>query len=199
MNAHTRMIATLTLFLTGVAAHATAICTGCEYRDGSAGTYAGAYDGTTFDVGTFQNTQVGGGTTFADFWVFDVDTASVASISADFTLLAGLGDFTGTLFRDDGSVCGAANGAACTSVATGAVIGTAAAVTSRWELFQFLTPGRYVLRIDGVPNPFNRGAYTGQLSFLAVSLREAGSLSLMLLGLPLMLVPGAVRRFRRVR
>lgn len=166
--------------------HASVICAGCEYPDGAAGGYLGAYDGARHDLGTFQDSQVPLRGRFDEFWVFDIAPLSLASASADFTLLAAINGFFGELYRDAGSVCGAVT---CSSIATGALIGHDDAANERWEIFSALNPGRYVLHVSGLPNPINGGAYTGQLSFLAfTSVNEAGGLGLMLGGLMLMAV-----------
>ena len=154
------------------------ICTGCE-DGGAAGNYLGAFSGTNRDVATWQNSDVGS-SSFVDFWVFDVTPASLGSISADFTLLASIGNFVGELYRDAGSVC---SGFDCSVVGFGTLIASVDAVASRWEIVEFFQPGRYVLRITGEPNPLNHGAYTGQMGFLAISVREAGTLALLGLGL----------------
>ena len=154
------------------------ICTGCE--DGNAaGNFLGAFNGTNRDIATWQNSDVGP-SSFVDFWVFDITPASLGSISADFTLLASIGNFAAELFMDDGSVC---SGFDCSSIGLGTLIATVDAVAARWEIVNFFQPGRYVLRITGEPNPLNHGAYTGQMGFLAVSIREAGTLGLLGLGL----------------
>jgi len=157
---------------------AAVICTGCE--DGNAaGNYLGAFNGVRHDIATWQNSDVGS-RAFVDFWVFDITPASLGSISADFTLLASIGNFAAELFLDDGSVC---VGFDCSAIGLGSLIATVDAVAGRWEIVDFFTPGRYVLRISGVPNPLNHGAYTGQIGFLAVAIRESGTLVLLGLGL----------------
>ena len=166
------------------------ICTGCE--DGNAaGNFLGAFNGVNRDIATWQNSDVGT-RPFVDFWVFDLTPASLGSLSADFTLLASIGNFVGELYRDAGSVC---SGFDCSSVGLGSLIASVDAAASRWEIVNFFTPGRYVLRISGEPNPLNHGAYTGQMGFLAVSIREAGTLGLIALGL--FAIGAAVHRHQR--
>jgi hypothetical protein len=166
------------LSLMSLPASAAVICTGCE--DGNAaGNYLGAFNGVRHDIATWQNSDVGA-RAFVDFWVFDITPASLGSISADFTLLASIGNFAAELFLDDGSVC---SGFDCSAIGLGSLLATVDAVAGRWEIVDFFTPGRYVLRISGIPNPLNNGAYTGQMGFVAVSIREAGSLGLFGLGL----------------
>ena len=172
----------ITLMLLGATAQANTVCTGCEYDEGVAGFFLGAYNGLRQDIGTFQNSSLPNGQ-FENFWVFDISPASIGSISADFTLLAGIAGFFGELYRDDGSVCVAD---ACSSVSTGALVARESASDARWEIFDIFAPGRYVLRIGGVGNPLNGGAYTGQLGFLAFAISEAGTVWLFGLGLLLM-------------
>jgi len=180
-----KSLALAALSLLAAGAQGAVICAGCEYPDGSAGAYLGAYDGARHDLGTFQDSQVPPRGRFDDFWVFDLTPTSLGSMSADFTLLAGLTGFFGELYRDDGSICA---GALCSSIDTGALVARQDASNERWEIFSVLAPGRYVLRVSGLPNPINGGAYSGQLSFLAfTTVNEAGSMWLMLGGLGIML------------
>ena len=171
-------------------ASAGVICAGCE--DGNAaGNFLGAFNGTNRDIATWQNSDVGS-TSFVDFWVFDITPASLGSISADFTTLASIGNFAAELFLDDGSVCA---GFDCSSIGLGTLIASVDAVAARWEIVNFFQPGRYVLRISGDPNPLNHGAYTGQMGFLAIAVREAGTLGL--LGLGLFALGAAIHKHRR--
>jgi hypothetical protein len=173
-----KLLLTLAALALTSPAFANVICTGCE--DGNAaGNFLGAFNGVRHDIATWQNSDVGP-RSFVDFWVFDVTPASLGSMSADFTLLASIGNFAAELFLDDGSVC---SGFDCSAVALGSLIATVDAVAGRWEIVDFFLPGRYVLRISGQPNPLNHGAYTGQLGFLAVAIREPGTLGLLATGL----------------
>ena len=169
----------LALLALSMEAQASVICTGCEYRNNFAGTFLGAFNTTAADVATFQHSDVGENR-FADFWVFDLTPDALGSMSADFTLLAGIGSFFAQLFADDGSRCG---GNQCQSVVVGDLLAEARGDPFRWEILGFLPEGRYVLMIGGTPNPLNNGAYTGQMSFLALTVREAGTLGLMGMGL----------------
>ena len=185
-----KLLLTLAALAMTSPALASVICTGCE--DGNAaGNFLGAFNGTNRDVATWQNSDVGP-TAFVDFWVFDLTPASLGSISADFTLLASIGNFAADLFLDDGSVC---SGSDCSVVGLGPLIASVDAAASRWEIVNFFTPGRYVLRITGEPNPLNHGAYTGQMGFLAISVREAGTLALF--GLGLFALGAAVHKHQR--
>jgi hypothetical protein len=184
---------TLLLILLGATAQANSICSGCEYRENFAGTFLGVFDALRGDIATFQNTDVGGGS-FTNFWVFDVSPDAISSMSADFTLLAGINNFVGTLFRDDGSNCG---GNQCQSIELGALLARSVGDPSRWEIINFLQEGRYILQITGRANPINNGAYTGQMSFLAFTVQEGGSLALF--GLGLIAIAVAVRKYRRIR
>jgi hypothetical protein len=180
----------LALLLAAPLTQASVICAGCE--DGNAaGNFLGAFNGANRDIATWQNSDVGA-RSFVDFWVFDITPASLGSISADFTLLASIGNFAAELFLDDGSVC---SGYDCSAIGLGTLIASVDAVAARWEIVNFFTPGRYVLRITGDPNPLNHGAYTGQMGFLAIAVREAGTLGL--LGLGLLALGAAYRRHQR--
>jgi hypothetical protein len=158
------------------------ICAGCEYGNG-AGSFLGGFNAITRDLATFTHTGVGSGP-FEDFWVFDVRPQAVMSVSADFTALAPIFGFFGELFRDDGSVCA---GFDCSSIALGEQLGRTDASGRRFEIddgeIAFLPPGRYVLKIGGSGNAFNGGAYSGQIAFFGVAIREAGTLGLFGLGL----------------
>ena len=176
-----KLLLTLAALAMTSPAFANVICAGCEYSEG-AGSFLGAFSGTRADKATFQNSDVGN-TPFADFWVFDVSPGSIGSASADFTLLTAIGQFTGELYRDAGSTCGGFN---CTAIALGPLLASVDAFASRFEIVDFFAPGRYVLRIGGLPNPFNNGAYTGQMSFLAIAIREPGTLGLLAAGLGLL-------------
>ena len=73
------------------------ICAGCEYEDDAAGTLPRRFDAHAGGSGEFQHTDVGS-VRFADFWVFDVTPDALGSISADFTLLASIGNFAAAAF-----------------------------------------------------------------------------------------------------
>jgi MYXO-CTERM domain-containing protein len=189
-----------TLSLLGAStAPAAVICAGCEYDEGAAGSFLGLFNGLTRDFATFTHTGVGSGSTFEDFWVFDVTPGVVASLSADFTVLAPILGFFGELYTDAGSVCGAAT---CTEVLLGALLGRAdAGGAMRFELDEgliaFLPEGRYILRIGGSPNAINQGAYSGQLAVFGFAISEAGSFGLLLVGL--LALGGAALYRRRTR
>jgi hypothetical protein len=192
-----KFIATALLGLCGLVSAPTqsaVICAGCEYGSG-AGSFLGGFNAITRDLATFTHTGVGGGP-FEDFWVFDVRPNAVMSVSADFTALAPIFGFFGELFQDDGSVC---VGFDCSSIALGEALGRTDASGRRFELddgeIAFLPPGRYVLHIGGVGNPFNGGAYSGQMAFFGVAIREAGTLGLF--GLGLFALGVAWRRYQR--
>ena len=175
------------LVLAGQAAHASLVCSGCEYGD--AGTYLGAFDPQQSDFGTFQHTDVGQdagpGAAFEDFWVFDLGAAGAGSISADFTMLTGIAGFTGELYADAGSVC---TGDACSSVMLGALLASGADSQRRWEIMvNSLAAGRYVIRVAGTTNVNSTSAYTGQLGFAntvrTVPVVEPGTAGLLGMGL----------------
>jgi hypothetical protein len=181
-------------------AHAATVCAGCEYDESGAGSYLGLHRGPTFDVSTFSHTGVVPPNKpaghFVDFWVFDVTPNVVASMSATFTLLSPIFGFFGELYEDDGSVCPTFS---CTSVSLGdrlarVVAGNADGFTIDEGLLGFLPEGRYILRIGGTANALNEGAYTGSLAVFGFAVQEAGTLSLFLLALPLLMVAGMAHR-----
>ena len=168
-------------------AQAVTVCAGCDYVDGSAATYLGLHNSTTFDLSTFTHDPPPrlGTPGFADFWVFDITPDAAVSISADFTSLAPVGNFRGALyFAGAGTTCAGGAGTGCTAVALGAFIDDAAtAAGSRdWEILAFLTPGRYVFVIEGDALQDN-SAYTGQLAFAPRPVPEPSALVLLAAGL----------------
>jgi hypothetical protein len=175
------------LAFAGQAAHASVICSGCEYG-GGAGTYLGAYDPENADFGTFQHSDVGQDagprTAFEDFWVFDLAADGDGSISADFTMFAAISGFAGELYRDAGSTCA---GDECSSVMLGALVANGMDTERRWEVMAMgLTAGRYVLRVIGTTNAISNSNYTGQLGFdvgPGTGIAEPGTAALFGLGL----------------
>lgn len=188
-----KFFALLALCALAAPASAAVICAGCEYDEGAAGSFLGVFNGVTRDLATFTHTGVNLAPAFEDFWVFDISPeGTIASISADFTILAPLFDFAGELYRDAGSVCPAF---ACTSIERGALIGSAdAGDGQRWQMLDFLGAGRYVLRIFGEPNSTNGGAYSGQLALFGFTVKEPGTVGL--LGLGLLALAWVARRRR---
>jgi hypothetical protein len=173
------------------AAHATTVCAGCESIDGADGTYIGAYTPTTEDEGSFNHTgiqnDVGHGTAFTDFFVFDLNPGGTGSISADFTSFTAIEGFTGELYADNGTVCGSGAPDTCSnaSVSLGALIGSASETDDRWEIMADNLPaGRYIIKITGTTRPSGSSTYSGQLAFVPSELvPEPGTLALLGLGL----------------
>ena len=185
-----RAIAIGALALGAQAAQAGLICSGCEYQDGSEGTYLGSYNPLQVDFGTFQHSDVGldvgASTAFVDFWVFDLNPAGTGSVSADFTAFTGIAGFTGELYEDNGSVCA---GNQCSSISLGALLDSeTASGDDRWEIMMNgLAAGRYIIRVSGTTNARGTSVYTGQLAFIP----EPGTLALFGMGL---LLIGLMRR-----
>ena len=173
-----------------VTTQAATICSGCESIDGAAGTYIGLYNPAFFDNGTFNHTDiqtdVGQGTDFNDFWLFDVGADSGSfRISADYTRLNAITNFTGALWSDGGSTCVAAAPGVCSAVVPGSKRFEAAAVDDRWEISgTSLLAGRYIIQVTGTTRASGPSAYSGQLSFEpAVDVPEPATLALFGLGL----------------
>ena len=165
-------------------ASADAICVGCEYVDGSLGTYLGEYNPETFDNGTFNHTairiELGPDMPFNDFWVFDLDPAGSGSISADFTRATAIRDFRGALWTDAGSTCGPAVATACTTLNPGVKLYEVNSSNDRWEIIaNGLVAGRYIIQVSGTTRTTGPSSYSGQLAFVP----EPGTLALLSLGL----------------
>ena len=172
------------LALGSQAAQAAAICVGCDYLDGSDGTYLGAHNPTAIDQSTFTNSLMAPGA-FEDFWVFDLDPGGEASINAIFNPSGAIADFTVSLYADTGSVCAAGSPGACSSISHDPVaIATNANGIFVNIDFTSLAAGRYVFVISGsVINGPSAESYSGNLNTFAPTVPEPGSLALLGLGL----------------
>jgi hypothetical protein len=170
------------LALGGQAAQAAVICTGCE--DGTAlGNYLGTYNPGAFDLGTFQNSNVGedvgASTAFEDFWVFDLAPGGSGSISADFTMFTGISGFHGELYADNGGTTCAASDCSAIDITLGAPLFSEGSVNRRWEIIAMTLPaGRYILRVAGTTNARSTSVYTGQLAFIPELIPEPGAVAL---------------------
>lgn len=170
------------LSLGAFSAQAATICNACPYQEGSAATYLGSHNGLTNDLSTYQHIFTTVSTAFSDFWVFDIAPTSDSSNSADYTVLAAIAGFTGSLHFDAGSVCGGGPGSGCAFVGVGALIASDSDPDPDQIsiLANGLTPGRYVFIIDGTTNADGDSAYTGQINFEATRIvPEPGTLALM--------------------
>jgi hypothetical protein len=176
-------------FATG--AQANAICSACDYVDGSAGTYLGAHDATTNDLSTFQHIFATASTAFTDLWVFDIAPLADATASADFTFLADIIGFTGALYNAaGGTACAGGPGSSCAAVVLGGLIASDSDPSSeQFKLLAQLAPGTYIIKVDGTTNDLGGGksnsAYTGQIAFVPGGqlIPEPGTLALLGLGL----------------
>lgn len=183
-----KALLTTFLLLMSTTTWSTVICTAADpcgsYNEQAEATYIGSFDATTRDTATFQH-AMSPGSAFEDFWVFDVNPDAEGSISADFTALASIENFTAALYVDGGSIC---DGVACSEVILSELVTESVNTESRFEiLLKELNAGRYVIQITGAGNP--RGAaYTGQAGFSALEIAEPGTALLMFSGLALVIV-----------
>ena len=101
-----------------------------------------------------------------DYGSLQPRTVAFDSASANFTLLAPLANFRGTLYlAGAGTNCGAAPESSCATVNLGALVANSTPNGSRaWDIFAVLSPGTYVLVIQGEALQDN-STYTGQLAF----------------------------------
>lgn len=172
------------LSLGAFSAQAATICNGCNYQDGAAATYLGAHNGLTNDLSTYQHIFTVANTGFSDFWVFDIAPTSDSSNSADYTILADIAGFTGSLWTSSVALtnCAGGPGSACASV--GVLVKIADDGDPDPDRISLvangLTPGRYVFIIDGTTNSQGDSAYTGQVNFEASrQVPEPATLALM--------------------
>jgi hypothetical protein len=176
------------LSLGAFSAQAATICSACDYVDGAPATYLGVHNGLTNDLSSYQHITTGvipPSTAFSDFWVFDIGPLSDSSNSADFTILAAIAGFTGSLHHDAGSVCAGGPGSGCAAVGVGAlIVGDSDPSADRIELIATLAPGKYVFVISGTTNSDGDSTYTGQITFEA-SRQVPEPASLALLGIAL--------------
>lgn len=167
------------------------ICSGCEVIDGAAGTYIGMYNPESFDNGNFNHTDIqtdlGQGTPFNDFFVFELSQASGGLFSGDFTPLTAISDFVGTLWTDGGSTCDTASAlpSICSAIVPGSQLFSVPATDDRWEIdAPELAAGRYIIQVTGTTRVTGPSSYSGQLSFGSdAQIPVPSSLALVLLGL----------------
>lgn len=182
-------------------AQAAGICIGCERVDAMAATYLGAHNPVTFDVSSFQHTdlqdELGQSAAFNDFFVFTVTGMSRGSVSVDFTIGTRIESLAVGLFSDDGSLCPPDAGAGCDDRFVGPGLGVPDSEPElrRVELvWDDLAAGTYVLRIAGVTSVALQSAYTGLLAVVPAQIDEPALPALFGLGL---LAAGIGARRRR--
>ena len=163
-------------------AMAGAVCNGCGFNGaGSGSLYLGVHNPTLDDQsnGIFHN-QMGLGF-FQDAYVFDINPAGAATMNMIFLPSSNVSGFTITLLDGTGSVCGAQN-AACSSITTGAVLGSGGPAFFANIPFGPTLFGRYVLRVEGtVLAGSGTPGYSGNLT--TTTIPEPASLALVGLAL----------------